>query len=50
MVPEPWASMYDPAEMPIGKLTPGEHDANPEHFRRTQYVVLLTAEPTRIAT
>ena len=36
IVPEPWASMYDPAEMPIGRLTPGEHDANPEHFGRTQ--------------
>ena len=36
LVPEPWASMYDPADMPVGKLTPGEHDANPEHFGRTQ--------------
>jgi arylsulfatase A-like enzyme len=31
-VPEPWASMYDPAEMDPGRLTEGEHDANPPHF------------------
>jgi len=36
MVPEPWASMYDPAEMVPGKLTPGEHDKNAIHFRKTQ--------------
>ncbi len=31
-VPEPWASMYDPAEMEPGTVTEGEHDANPPHF------------------
>jgi len=36
LVPEPWASMYDPAEMEPGRMTPGEHDRNPEHFRKTQ--------------
>ncbi len=36
VVPEPWASMYDPADMEIGHLTPGEHDANPLHFALTQ--------------
>lgn len=36
LVPEPWASMYDPAEMEPGTLTPGEHDRNPPHFRLTQ--------------
>lgn len=36
LVPEPWASMYDPADMVPGKLVPGEHDANPPHFRKTQ--------------
>lgn len=36
LVPEPWASMYDPDDMVPGKLTPGEHDANPPHFRKTQ--------------
>jgi uncharacterized sulfatase len=25
--------MYDPEDMPVGELTPGEHDANPDHFR-----------------
>ena len=33
IVSEPWASMYDPDEMEPGSLTPGEHDANPDHFR-----------------
>jgi arylsulfatase A-like enzyme len=36
LVPEPWASMYDPAAMEPGTLVPGEHDANPPHFRLTQ--------------
>jgi arylsulfatase A-like enzyme len=36
LMPEPWASMYDPADMEPGRLTPGEHDANPEHFRKSQ--------------
>jgi arylsulfatase A-like enzyme len=36
LVPQPWASMYDPADMTPGSVVPGEHDANPEHFRRTQ--------------
>ena len=36
LVPEPWASMYDPADMEPGTLTPGEHDANPRHFGMTQ--------------
>lgn len=36
MVPEPWASMYDPAEMIPGELTPGEHENNPPHFGLTQ--------------
>jgi len=33
---EPWAGMYDPAEMVPGKLVPGEHEKNPMHFRKTQ--------------
>lgn len=36
LVPEPWASMYDPDEMVPGELTPGEHDRNPPHFGKTQ--------------
>jgi arylsulfatase A-like enzyme len=32
MVPEPWASMYDPADMPIGKYIAGElNDMPPPH-------------------
>ena len=33
---EPWASMYDAADMQPGRLTPGEHEKNPIHFRMTQ--------------
>lgn len=33
---EPWASMYDPADMEPGILVPGEHDLNPPHFGKTQ--------------
>lgn len=36
LVPEPWASLYDPDEMRAGGLVHGEHDRNPEHFRKTQ--------------
>jgi len=36
LVPEPWASMYDPADMVPGRLTPEEHAKNPRHFGLTQ--------------
>lgn len=36
IVSEPWASMYDPADMEPGRLVPGEHDRNPIHFGKTQ--------------
>ncbi|NUU76837.1 sulfatase family protein [Paenibacillus xylanilyticus] len=36
LVPEPWDSMYDPDELTIPSLTPGEHDRNPPHFQLTQ--------------
>jgi arylsulfatase A-like enzyme len=36
IVPEPWASMYDPADMDPGTMIPGELDAMPPHFRLTQ--------------
>lgn len=36
LVPEPWASMYDPADMEPGSLLAGEHEANPAHFQKTQ--------------
>ena len=35
LVPEPWASMYDPADMQPGRLVAGEHEANPPHFQKT---------------
>jgi arylsulfatase A-like enzyme len=34
-IPEPWASMYDPAEMQPGRFTPGEMEDMPPHFRKT---------------
>lgn len=33
IVPEPRASMCDPAEMRPGRQTPGGHGRNPAHFR-----------------
>lgn len=36
MVPEPWASMYDPADMQPGVLMDDEHAHNPPHFGMTQ--------------
>ncbi|HLJ54780.1 MAG TPA: sulfatase-like hydrolase/transferase [Chthonomonadaceae bacterium] len=36
LVPEPWASMYDPADMEPGTLLPGELDRMPPHFAKTQ--------------
>src|SRR5687767_1973232 len=36
LVPEPWASMYDPEDMEPGELVPGEHVKNPPHFQLTQ--------------
>jgi uncharacterized sulfatase len=35
-VSEPWASLYDPAAIAVPAANPGEHDANPPHFRLTQ--------------
>ncbi|MBI5725857.1 MAG: sulfatase-like hydrolase/transferase [Planctomycetes bacterium] len=35
-VPQPWASMYDPANMVPGSLMSDEHDGNPVHFGMTQ--------------
>ena len=35
-VSEPWASMYDPEDMVVDQVTPGEHDKNPWHFAETQ--------------
>ncbi len=36
LVPEPWASMYDPDQLSVPKLVPGEHEKNPPHFGLTQ--------------
>ncbi len=36
LVPEPWATMYDPADMEPGTLEPGELDVMPPHFGMTQ--------------
>lgn len=37
-VPEPWASMYDPAELTVPQMAPGEHDDSPPQIRMTQAV------------
>ncbi|TVQ27494.1 MAG: DUF4976 domain-containing protein [Spirochaetaceae bacterium] len=36
LVPEPWASMYDPQQLTLPRVVPGEHDRNPPHFQKTQ--------------
>lgn len=36
VVPEPWASMYDPADMPIGSFVEGEFDHMPPLHRMTR--------------
>ena len=36
LVSEPWASMYDPADMQPGRYTPGEFDDMPPHYAKTQ--------------
>ena len=36
LAPEPWDRMYDPGALTVPALSPGEHDANPPHFRLTQ--------------
>ena len=36
LVPEPWDTMYDPNQIKVPHITPGEHDQNPPHFQMTQ--------------
>jgi len=36
LIPEPWDTMYDPDQLTIPSLVPGEHDRNPPHFGMTQ--------------
>lgn len=38
LVPEPWASLVDPADMNPPGLVAGEHDANAPHFRHAAEV------------
>jgi arylsulfatase A-like enzyme len=36
LVPEPWDKMYDPDQITVPSITPGEHTLNPPHFQLTQ--------------
>ncbi|MBI3946983.1 MAG: sulfatase-like hydrolase/transferase [Armatimonadetes bacterium] len=36
IVPEPWDTLYDPRQITVPDVTPGEHDRNPPHFRLTR--------------
>ncbi len=36
LVPEPWDTLYDPAEISVPAATPGEHDSLPPHLQLTQ--------------
>ncbi len=36
LVPEPWASMYNPEDMEPGEFVEGEHAKNPPHFALTR--------------
>jgi len=36
LIPEPWDTMYDPEELTVPRITEGEHENNPPHFKLTQ--------------
>lgn len=36
LAPEPWDTMYDPAQVTVPQAHPGEHEKNPPHFQKTQ--------------
>ena len=36
LAPEPWDTMYDPADVSVPAVTPGEHDQSPPHLQLTQ--------------
>lgn len=36
LVPEPWDTMYDEADLTVPDIIPGEHKKNPPHFGMTQ--------------
>jgi arylsulfatase A-like enzyme len=38
VIPEPWASMYDPDDMPLGHGEEGEMQDMPPHFQKTEEV------------
>jgi arylsulfatase A-like enzyme len=37
-IPEPWFSMYDPADMQVGSFRPGEMDDMPPHHQKTREI------------
>ena len=36
LIPEPWDTMYDPSDITVPTVTPGEHESNPPHLQLTQ--------------
>ncbi|MHC4788543.1 MAG: sulfatase-like hydrolase/transferase, partial [Planctomycetota bacterium] len=36
LAPEPWDTMYDPDRLTVPRVTGGEHEKNPPHFRMTR--------------
>ena len=36
LVPKPWDTMYDPNDVTVPEIVPGEHDNNPPHLQMTQ--------------
>ncbi len=38
LVPKPWDTMYDPAQITAPQIIPGEHARNPIHFQMTQEI------------
>lgn len=44
MVPEPWASMYDPDKITVPQITPGEHNDSPDFTQKTQNIDNMFSE------
>lgn len=36
LAPEPWDTMYDPGDVTVPSVKPGEHESSPPHLRLTQ--------------
>ncbi|MHC4887354.1 MAG: sulfatase family protein [Planctomycetota bacterium] len=36
LAPAPWDTMYDPAQVTVPSIEPGEHEKNPPHLQKTQ--------------